>query len=73
MISKQFIFAAVFFILQPSEEKTLKPWGGFVKDMDCLNNTVLHRQWSLCVRLFSRDDYSSGDLSIDCLQCRMEV
>lgn len=41
--------------------------------MDCLNNTVQHRQRSLCIRLYSRDDYSSGDLPIDCLRRRMEV
>lgn len=43
-----------------------------MRDMDCLNNTVQHRQWSLCIRLFSGDDYSSGDLPIDSLQCRMQ-
>lgn len=51
--------------------KTLTPWGGFVRDMDCLSNTVQRRQWSLCKCLFSGDNYSSGDLPIDCLLCRM--
>lgn len=39
-------------------------------DMDCLNNTARRRQWSLCIRLFSGDDYSSGDLCIDSPRCR---
>lgn len=77
LISKQFIFCSMQYscIFHSTEVwgKILKPWGGFVRDMDCLNNTVQHRQWSLCIRLFSGDDYSSGDLPIDSLQCRMEV
>lgn len=43
-----------------------------MKDMDCLSNTVLHRQWSLCIGLFSRDEYSSGALPTGCLLRRME-
>lgn len=53
---------AAFFIPLKSV-KILKPRGGLVKDVDCLNNTARRRQWSLCTRLFSGDDYSSGDRS----------
>lgn len=49
-----------------SNGKILKPRGGFFWwNVDCLNNTVQHRQWSHCKRLFSRDNYSSGDLLAD--------
>lgn len=72
------IFSMIFFfffsqhatswgcIFHPTEVcEDIKALGWLVRDVDCLNNTVQHRQWSLCIRLFSGDDYSSGDRSID--------
>lgn len=53
---------------------TWKPWGGCVRDMDCLNNSARCRQWSLLFRrLLPGDGRSVGDLPEDWIQCGLEM